>query len=322
MRSVSLAALTLLVSPLASQTDRDSFNYANGAVVPGWTQQRGTWQVNSGRIGVTSGSLWAYITKDGLSAKNSVQDGQFFFVGAGTQFAGLAARHPGGNLDTNLLMVKIQNNGGLADFDRIFSYERPQALGTFYVDIPGGTLQAECRMITLDNEFWIEIDADLNGKYELSLPRRPIVSVTGPGLQGMNCFGTSEMDDYEFFDAVLVPQLGSLPQIGTTYTLDLDTPSANVPWLGLLSLGKAGIPLDVPRAVPLTLDALLITTLGGLPGLTGITDALGKATPTIAVPNNIFLIGLEVYASAVTLDLSQPFAIGHIANEHYFKILP
>ncbi|MEZ5962858.1 MAG: hypothetical protein R3F56_03325 [Planctomycetota bacterium] len=317
MRTLSFAALALAVGPLAAQVDRDDFSYPNGAVVPGWTQQRGTWQVLNGRISATSGALWAYITKDGLAATDSVMDGEFFYSTATTvQFAGFTSRHPGTNLDSNLLMVKVQNNGGAADFDRCFAYERAIGASTF-VDIAGGTLQCYGRMITLDGECWMELDADQDGIYELETPHKAVTAVFGSGLVGMCAYQTSEMDNFEYFDGVLVPQPGAAPIIGTTYNLALDVPSANVPWLGVLSLGNAGVPLDAPRALPVSLDALFIASLGVF---VGQTDAAGKATFGIPIPNNPSLVGLGVYAGAVTIDTALPFAVGHIANESFFRI--
>jgi len=313
-------ALSLLLTPLAAQVDRDDFSYANGAVVPGWTQQRGTWQVINGRIAATSGALWAYITKDGLSATDSVLDGEFFYdTASGVQFAGLTSRHPATNLDNNLLMVKVQNNGGTADFDRIFAYERAIGSATF-ADVVPPTLQCYGRMVTLDNETWMELDADQDGVYELSSPIKTVTSVLGSGLVGMNGYQTSQMDNFEFFDGVLLPQVGAVPHIGTNFGMRLDVPSANVPWLGLLSLGNAGLALDNPRAVPLTPDALFIASLGL--GLNGVTDAAGKATFSIPIPNNAALVNLGVYAGAVTIDTTRPFAVGHIANEQFFRIVP
>ena len=320
MRTTSFATLAFLVAPLAAQVDRDTFTYPNGAVVPGWTQQRGAWQVIGGRIAATSGGLWAYITKDGITATNSVLDGEFFYVGAGVQFAGLTSRHPGTSLDSNLLMVKIQDNGATADFDRVFAYERVVGAAN-YVDIPGGTLQAYCRMVTLDGEVWIEVDANQDGIYELATPPKPVTTVLGSGLVGMCGYQATQMDNFEFFDAVLLPQVGAVPHIGTLYGMRLDTPTPGVPWLAMLSLGNAGVPLDPPRAVPLTLDPLFIASIGLF---TGTTDSMGKATFNIPIPNNIFLVGQGVYAGAVTLDLAQPFPflIDNIANEQYFQIQP
>lgn len=318
MRCLSLFAL-LLASSLAAQVDRDSFAYPDGPVVPGWTQQRGTWQVRNGRLSATSGALWAYITKDGLAAVDSVLDGEFFISGTGLQFAGLTARHPGTNLDANLLMTKVQDNSGASDFDRIYVYERPANVASS-LEILGGTLHCRGRMVTLDNEVWMEVDADLDGVYELASPARLVSTVLGTGLVGMSGYQTAEMDDFEFFDAVLLPQVGAVPHLGADYTLRLDTPTPNVPWVGLLSLGNAGIPLDAPRALPLTLDALFTVSLGI--GLTGLTDSGGKATFAVPIPNDTGLVGLGVYAGAVTVDATKPFAIGHIANESFFRIEP
>lgn len=321
----SCAASFLICSLLGSATAqvfRDDFNYPNGPTIPGWTQQRGTWQVNNGRLSATSGSTWAYITADGLSATRSVLDGRFFFVGTGVQFAGLTSRHPGGNVDANLLMVKIQNNGAAADFDRVFVYERNVALGTFFVDIPGGTTDAFCRMITLDGEFWMETDADRDGVYELVTPRRPITQALTGTLVGMNGFQTSEMDDFEFFDAVLTPQPGATARVGQNYDLVLSTPALNTVWFGLIALGNGGFPLGA-RRIPVDPDFLAEGTFGNPAfGLIGATDATGNAAVSIPVPPLPAIIGLRCFVSAVTGDQAQPFGVGHISNEQAFVIQP
>ena len=320
--SLSISALALCVAtPLAAQQYLDDFNHPNGANVPGWTQQRGTWQIQNGRVSATSAATWAYITKDGLTATNCVLDAEFFVGGTGVQFAGLTARHPGGSLDSNLLMVKIQNNGGVVDFDRVFSYERGAA-GSTFADIPGGTQSAYCRMITLGNEFWMEVDADKDGIFELQLARRPISLVTAPGLVGMNAYQASEMDNFEYFDAVLLPQATSIPRPGSTYQVDLHTPTAGVPWMGALALGNAGVPIGA-RRIPLTPDSFLVGSLGasGL-GLVGVTDANGGATLSIPIPPIPALVGARLFTAAFTLDPTQPLNIGHISNEQFFEIQP
>lgn len=321
MRSLTLASLAFLPAVLPAQAFLDSFNYPNGNTIPGWTQQNGTWQVQNGRISATSGSTWAYITADGISATRSVIDGEFFFVGSGIQFAGLTSRHPGTPGDTNLLMVKIQNNGGAADFDRVFSYERGVSGNTF-ADIPGGTLSAYCRMITLDNEFWIETDADKDGIYELVLPRRPISQPRTGTLVGMNGFQTSEMDNFEFFDAVLLPQPGATPRIGTTYGLDLHTTAQFTPWLGMLALGNSGFAIG-NRAIPVSPDFLATGTFAnGSFGMVGLTDGAGSSTVSIPIPPFASLVGVRIFASTFTIDGTMPFGVGQISNEHGFVLAP
>ena len=97
------------------------------------------------------------------------------------------------------------------------------------------------------------------------------------GLGGMNGFGSSEMDNFEYFDAALVPAVGAAPRIGERYALRLDTPTPNVPWISVLSLGNAGIPIG-NRAIPLSLDPLFSIWIGvaGALGLDGVTDNSGR----------------------------------------------
>lgn len=321
--SVATASLlALLASTVQTQVYSDSFNYPNGTTIPGWTQQTGIWQVQNGRISSTSGGTWAYITKDNLSATRSVIDGEFFFAGGGIQFAGLTSRHPGNNSGTNLLMVKIQNNGGVADFDRVFVYEQPVALNGFYVDIPGGTVAAYCRMVTLGNEFWIETDADRDGDYELVTPPRTIVNALTGTLVGMNGYQTSEMDNFEFFDAVLLPQPGAAARIGLNYDMRLATPAPFVPWFGMIALDNQGFAVGT-RRIPVSPDFLAVATFGNAGfGLIGATDGNGDATLSIPVPAMPALVGLRLFAAAFTYDPTQLYAVGHISNEQAFFIQP
>lgn len=322
MRALCLLTTFALSAPLCAQAFSDSFSYPNGAAIPGWTQQRGTWQVQGGRLSSTAGSTWSYITKDGITATNSVVDGTFYFsTAAAVQFGGLTSRHPGGSADANLLMAKIQNNGGVADFDRVFCYER-SGNGSTYADIPGGTIAARCRMITLGNEFRFEVDADMNGLFEQSLAANPITVVTGAGMVGMTAFQTSEMDDFSYFDAVLVPQAGATPRVGTNYDLRLASTTPGSPFIGMLSSGKAGLPIGGGRAIPLTADGILGASIGlAALGLAGVTDANGNATTAIPIPSIPSLIGARLYTSFFTIDPARPLAIGDISNEHGFVIV-
>jgi hypothetical protein len=320
---VAASLFSLLAATVPAQVFTETFSYPNGPIVPGWTPQTGSWQIQNGRLSATSGALWSYITKDNLSATRCVIDGEFFFVGAGVQFAGLTSRHPGSGSSSNLLMVKIQNNGAAADFDRVFAYEQPVALGSFYADIPGGTVAAYCRMITLGNEFWIETDADRDGDYELVLPSRPITTVLPGTLVGMNAYQTSEMDNFEFFDAVLLPQPGAAARVGLNYDMRLATPAPQVPWFGMIALGNQGFSVGGGRTIPVSPDFIATATFAdpGF-GLIGVTDANGDAALSIPVPPFPFLIGLRFFAAAFTYDPTQQYGVGHISNEQAFIIQP
>lgn len=324
MRSIAIAAPFLLGATLCAQAFVETFSYPNGTVVPGWTQQRGAWQVQSGRLSLApGGSGWSYITRDGITAGNCVLDGTFYYgTTAGVQFGGLASRHPGGNGDTNLLMTKIQDNGATPDFDRLFCYERG-ATGNTYVDIPGGTQAARLRMVTLDSEFWCEVDADMDGYYEQVLAGNSITAVLNPGLVGMAAYTYSQMDDFKYFDAVLAPQPNAVPHIGANYDLRLATTMPWTPCLGALSLGSAGIPLGDGRMVPLSFDGFLVRTFGMMSlGMFGVTDANGRAAVSIPLPPLPALVGMRLFTGFFTLDPNRPLSIGDISNEHGFVIVP
>jgi hypothetical protein len=321
MRLATLLSVLALPLCLDAQVYREDFNYPNGPVIPGWTPRNGNWQVMNGRLVTTSGAGTWYITKDGLTANRCVLDGEFFFVGSGVQYAGLAARYPGSGT-TNLLYVKIQNNGGVADFDRVFAYEPPVALGTYYQDIPGGTVNAYCRMIVRDSEFWIETDANRDGIFEQALTRRPITTTLTGNMVGMTGYSTSEMDNFEFFDAVLTPQVAALPRVGMNYNLDLNTPSPTVAWLGMAALGNTGFAIG-SRRIPVDGDFMAVGTFGNAGfGFAGATDAAGNAVMSIFIPPIPALVGFRLFTSAVTVDWTQPFGVGNISNEHAFVIQP
>ncbi len=314
-----LLCTSLLASLLPGQAVIETFTFANGPTIPGWTQQRGTWAINNFRLAHTSGASWDYITKDGVSTKNSVLDVEVFYGGTGVQFGGLTARHPGGNLDNNLVMCKIQDNGGTPDLDRVFIYERGGAAGNTYADLVPGVQSAFIRMITLEANATMQIDKDKDGVFEQSVGPRALTTILGSGFVGLNAYQATELDNFEYFDAVLVPQSGSTPKIGTTFSMQLTTPAPQfTPYIAALSEKNTGIPFG-SRAVPLGIDALLVASLGA--GLGGLTGANGIATINLPIPNNPALVGYKFFAAALTLDGQQPFGLGAISNEHAIQIV-
>jgi hypothetical protein len=317
----ALLLSALLAAPAGAQVFEETFSYPDGPIIPGWTAHRGTWTVKNQRI-LSSGAVWAYITKDGYSLKDCVMDGDFHFVGSGVQFAGLTARHQGGTLDSNLVMCKIQNNGGVADFDRVFIYERPGT--SVYADIPGGTLSARCRMIILDGQSWMEVDANMDGTFEQLVGPLTIANMLNAGLVGMNGFQASEMDNFKLYDAVLIGATGSTPKIGTTYQMQLRAAQpANTVFLCAASLGAAGIPIDT-RKIPLSLDALLVISIStpGVFNFVGVLDAQGDGAPSIRIPNDPALVGLSMHIAGLTFVGTAPSGIGNISNDHRITIVP
>jgi hypothetical protein len=312
----------LLVSSLPAQAFVETFTYADGAV-PGWTAWRGTWSIANQRLRYSGGTNWGYITLDNVQAKDSVLDGLFYSdpVGA-VNFAGLTSRHPATNVDNNLLMCKIQSNQAPPTFDRSFLYERAAGGSSLYVDVLPHTATARCRFITLDARTWMQIDGDLDGVFEQTLGPLPLTSVLGPGGIGMSGYQSVEMDDFKYYDAVLVGQSG-VPQIGTTYTMQFRAPQpAGTVFLCLASRSNTGIPIDGARTIPLTFDGILQLSLAapGLFNFSGVLDNNGDGFPSINLPNDPSLIGAQLFVAGVTLSFVNPSPVVNISNDHRIVI--
>ena len=323
MRIPFLAAM-LLTGIVPAQQFADTFTYPDGPVPPGWTTRTGSWVVRNGRLAVTSSTTWAYLTRDGFQPVNSVLDAECFYgTTSGVQFCGLTSRNQGQPADNMTVMCKIRDNGAVADFDRAFIYERGSAAASTYADVVPGTASAFCRLITLDNRAWMQVDANKDGVYEQTIGPHTLTVMTGTGFVGVNAYTYSEIDNFQYFDAVLMPDPTTSPRIGTTYKVDLRAPVTTItPTLAFLSFGNAGIPLGGNRALPITADAMFSFALGlaGPLGLVRPTDATGAASYSIPLPNDPGLVGVALYLSAMTIDPAQPFSVGAISNETYFKI--
>lgn len=313
--SAPFAAL-LLAAVAPAQAFIETFSYPDGPV-PGWTGWRGSWSIVNQRLHYSGGSVWGYITLDGVTAKDSVLDGMFYSdpVNA-VNFAGLTSRHPGTTADANLLMCKIQSNAAPPSFDRAFLYER--VFGTnMYVDVLSQPAACHCRFITLDANMWMLIDADLDGVFEQTLGPRPLTNVLNPGLIGMSGYQSVDMDDFKFYDAVLVGQ--PTAQIGTPYTMQLRAPQpSGTPFLCLASLRNTGIPIDGSRVLPLGFDGLLQLSLAapGLFNFYGLLDQNGDGFPSINVPNDPTLVGAALFVAGVTLSFVNPSPVVNVSNDH------
>lgn len=313
----TLLVCLLAAAPVCSQKYVDDFNRANA--LNDWKMENGSWQIQNGRLLTNGATTWSYITLQNPALKpvDCMLEGEFFYVGSGVQFAGLTARYLGPG-DSNCVMCKIQNNGGAADFDRCFIYER--VVGTnVYKDLTmTNVLRAKCRMEVVGGNATMTVDQDLDGEYELNIGTKPLTNALGAGLIGMNCYGTSEMDNFKFYNAILRPLGSSIPKIGTTFQMELLTPATTItPFVCALSLGNTGIPIGAtngsPRSeIPLSADLLLNFSLavGGSLGLVGITDNTGVGKPQLKnIPNDPNLVGIKIHVAGVTPGFE------HISND-------
>jgi len=302
-----------LVGGLNAQefTDTFSVNQSNGA--PGWTVQSGGWSVSGGQLQTNGAATWSYITKDGFKPVNCVIDIEAFYTPSGVQFAGCTTRFTS---SSSTVMCKIQENTtATPDFDRSFIYEQGGS-GSTYSDLTTKVAtSANVRLIVAGNQAWMQHDFDKDGRYDQTIGPKTLTTVLGAGLIGANAYRTSKIDNWKYFSAALHPQANATPKIGTTFNMDLTTnATASTAWYGALSGGNAGFPVGGTRRIPLTADALLVTSIQLAPlfGLVGTTNASGTATVGLIIPNAPPLIGVTVWCGVITLGSA---GIDNISND-------
>ncbi len=315
----------ILASPLCAQKLVDDFNRTT--IGSNWTTQSGTWSIGNNRLKTNGASTWSYITLNStttypFSPKNSVLEGEFFFVGSGVQFGGLTSRYAATN---NTMMCKIQNNGGAADFDRCFIYEQGGTGGSTWSNLnKTGVLSARVRMFTVDTQCWMTIDWDKDGMDDQTIGPKSLTTVTGTGLIGMNCYSTSEMDNFKYYNAILQPAPNSTPKIGTTFQMEMRTNATRItPFICAFALDNKGFPIGPTKGspaswIPLTPDPVFNISIGiaGSIGLAGITDNKGLAKPTLNnIPNDKNLVGFVIYIAGITVGFE------HISNDLAVKFV-
>ena len=121
--------------------------------------------------------------------------------------------------------------------------------------------------------------------------------------------------------------ISGTPKIGNTLTLALNDPGvANEVYVMRAALTTSP-PIDLGYGdfIPLGPDFLFFIS-PFLPGIfkdfTGTLDASGKATASVVIPAETGLAGLTVYQAFVSIDTTQPNAIGHVSAPAGFKITP
>jgi len=325
----SLFICLVLAGVAGAQVYVDSFSYPDGTLVPGWTEKRGDWIVAAGRVHTQTASTWSYLTKDGYVLKDCVTEADVIYEGAGAvvQFGGTDCRHLGGPNDSNIVMCKIQNNGGVADFDRFFTYERVVGAVTF-TDIIPGTLAARVRFKVAGTNCITQVDSDLNGTWDLTHTKTLTTNLLA-GELGVNAFHfspltrSSAVDNFALFDAVL--NTVGTPNVGATLGLSLQGQNPGSTYQVACSLSNApGIPVDT-RNIPLTPDAFMLLSFS-LPTVfvqfTGTLDANASARALIVIPPIPMLAGFSFYAGFVTVNPASPSGIENISNDERITIVP
>jgi hypothetical protein len=324
-----LLFLAVLAAAAGAQSYRDSFDYPDGTVVPGWTEQSGDWLVSGGRLylGGPVGIGYKHITKDGWNVRHSVTEARIFYEGplVGIRAAGLTARLVG----TWTIWCAIQDNTepiGVG-FDSFWLYERPGTGSHAQINLPA-FLSCRVRLLVHNATASVQVDTNGDGAWDLA-GTTALSLLLAAGEHGCSsAFLTPQtrspgIDDFALFDAVLTSTGTAQP--GTTLTLNLQGNVPGAPYQAAAAFAAApGIPVDT-RSIPLAPDALTVLSLS-LPsvfqGFTGGLNGTGAGTARIAIPAVPALAGVVFHSAFVTLSGGAPSGIASISNDHRIAIVP
>ncbi len=328
MRSLFVLALVLFSGVSAAQNVTESFSYPNGTKIPNWSPEVGTWKVAGGKLVFTGGSRSGYISTS-LVGKVSDFVIDIEVVYPKTKklyFGGVAALMLGSRRTSGMLVSEVQDSsaGGTGAFN--FAFFRELSGGSTSRSISPATKHAVVRLFKKGRQAWFEIDTDMNGSFDLQLPRQSLSAKTNvSGLVGASGYNDVELDNWKLYEGMLLPDKTTSPKIGTTYKMDFTAPlnggaaKLPTPWFGMMALGNSGIPIGAGRVIPLSLDILFVNSLGfGWTGL--LLRTKPSATLALRIPNDKGLVGLKLYAAALTLGSSRPGGFGGISNPHQFVV--
>jgi len=315
MRKLALVCVFLGVPALlaGAQVYSDSFNYPDGTNVPGWNESVGDWSIQNRQLVSEHRFLWQYIVLDRFQELNACLQMTVIAVPS-TQFyqdGGATLRYS----TSSNVMCKIQDNDRNGDFDRCYVYDRPGAAAN--AAISPVTKRGTVRFFAIDLDLVCQIDADLDGKWDLTVSKQTAQTPTA-GKIGIHGLGGVMVDDFKFFNAVArIDPASQTPSIGSFVTFQLKGPPNQI-YQCACSLGNAGFPLDPVRRIPLDVDNLMILSILN-PALfqrfAGRLDSNGDGKADVAIPKIVALRGQTFYFGMVVLDPNAPNMIGNISND-------
>jgi hypothetical protein len=226
------------------------------------------------------------------------------------------------------LVVKVQDTLAKGQWRELFLYERPLGKPVQYKVLQPGRFLV-MRVMLRPNEWWAELDVDLDGHMDQVTPRFPISSlVPARGKVGINAYNNGRIGRFEAYEALLFPSAPVDPKIGTTFSLTLELSERGLArsngqgtWLGLLSAGRTGIDLpgQTGMRLPLDFDFALVASLNL--GWTGtVSNGSPQARMSLQIPNDSNLVGLDLHAGAVVFGAPSPLGIGAISNPYTIRI--
>lgn len=309
MRQVlcTVALLAATTSVVSGQVFVDPFNYPDGPSFGAWVEDKGNWNAVGNQAESEQVFAWQYCTIPTIpKTQDACVDCDVRYNTASSQalqFGGVALRMAGAATDTNLIMVKIQDNNSSGDFDSLWLYERPG--GATSNTTWGVATSARVRLLAIDNDVMAFADTNNDGVFDVVL-RRTVALTPAAGPVGIDGFGGALIDNFAFFDAVIMP-LASNPT--PTPGAKIDYKLRGVPstaYQVATSLGNGGIALPTGSTIPLSLDPIFFASISGtLPGVfqgyAGAMDANGDASASLLLPAVPQLVGITLYTAFVNM---------------------
>ena len=307
---ISVLGALLIAGSGAAQSFTDLFVIPPGTVIPGYTEQRGDWKALGTQIQADPSVSFQELTHNTIGDLDCcVETVAVYDSGKpGLMYTGPLLRYTGSGSSAKYIKIKLQDNGSpYTGYDRGFTYyyngSRFSYIGTYF-DITPPTQKARVRLQAIDKGTSVQVqtfvDSNLDGKWNIVRTATTSSGLGQTGKIGVCGYRNAITDDLRFFDAAL--WLSGTPKIGGSVNI-VGRGQGGLLYQGACSFANTGIPVGSGRMVPLVADGLFFTSIFNpvtFQNFQGGTGATGDFTMTLNIPGIPALVGVTIYAAAIT----------------------
>jgi hypothetical protein len=207
----------ILVAGLAAcglaYAQSDDFNRPDGTNMgPNWTEQVGDWRIENQQARSAATATNELMTfNDFHSTQPTVQADVYYLGSARVVYAALVSRYL--NSGQNLF-IKVQDNNGNGDFERVFFYQGNNGGawpgmtgGNYFVDVTPFT-SARIWTVVSGTDITLNVDRDMNGIAEDTLTRGNIPA--GGDMIGLGGYGNATFDNFGIPEPLTLTSLALL----------------------------------------------------------------------------------------------------------------